>query len=127
MDDIDRRRLAIWARYRQGLSDLEARGLVSLPKPWTRGRHNAHMFYMLMDSEAQRDALAAHLKSKSILAVHHYVPLHSSPSGLALGRAGSSMEVTDDVSARLIRLPLFFDLSDADQTEVIDEVHSFFA
>lgn len=127
MDDIDRRRLAIWARYRRGLADLEGRGLVALPQPWTRGRHNAHMFYMTLSSEEQRDELAAYLKSRGILAVHHYVPLHSSPVGLSVGRTGSTMEVTDDVSARLIRLPLFFDLSEADQTEVIDEVHAFFA
>ena len=65
-----------------------------------------------MRSEDERQGLAQHLKSKSILAVHHYVPLHSSPFGRQVGRTGSTMTVTDDLSARLLRLPMFYELKD---------------
>ena len=72
-----------------------------------------------------RDALMAHLKAQGILAVFHYIPLHTSPMGLKLGYRPGSLPVTEDVSSRLLRLPLYYDLSESDQTRVVDCVSDF--
>lgn len=126
LDEIDRKRLSIHRRYREGLQDLERRGVLALPLPRHDGRHNAHMFYVLLRDVHEMGELARHLKERGILAVHHYVPLHSSPHGRRVGRTASPMTVTDDVSSRLLRLPMFYELSESDQAEVISEIHAFF-
>jgi dTDP-4-amino-4,6-dideoxygalactose transaminase len=69
--------------------------------------HNAHLFYLLLPLAAQRNNILADLNARGVNAVFHYVPLHSSPAGRRYGRVTGSMSVTDDVSARLIRLPLW--------------------
>jgi dTDP-4-amino-4,6-dideoxygalactose transaminase len=74
---------------------------------------NGHIFYILVDTIATRMGLAAHLKVHDMLSVSHYVPLHSSPGGRKFGRASGSFKVTDDISDRLLRLPIYFGLTDA--------------
>jgi dTDP-4-amino-4,6-dideoxygalactose transaminase len=83
------------------------------------------MFYLLLPSLAARQALIAHLRDHGVHAVFHYVPLDSSPMGRAIGRAPLGCPVTAGISARLLRLPLFFELDDARQQRVIDAVTSF--
>ena len=88
---------------------------------------NGHIFYVLADTLATRMALARHLKTQDMLSVSHYVPLHSSPGGRKWGRTSGEFKVTDDISDRLLRLPIYFGITDAQVDTVIDAVKGFFA
>ena len=120
---ITERRRALCGAYRERLAALEERGACTLPKA---GDGSGHVFYLLARDGDEREALLQHMKAQGILAVSHYVPLHSSPCGAQLGRAASSMAVTDRVSATLVRLPLFFEMRDAELQRVCDAVHAFY-
>jgi dTDP-4-amino-4,6-dideoxygalactose transaminase len=126
-DAVIARRRQIWQRYYDGLSGLAAAGTIALPiREYEDRVPNAHLFYVLTDSLATRTALAAHLKTRGILAVFHYVPLHASPAGRKWGRASGALDVTTDISDRLLRLPLYFSITDAEVDTVIDAVRAFF-
>ena len=115
---ITARRLELWNRYRDASSALEAGGLRGPVVP-ADCDHNAHLFYLLLPLPAHRNEVLADLNARGVNAVFHYVPLHSSPAGERYGRASGSMRVTDDCSARLIRLPLWVGMpADAPQTIV---------
>jgi dTDP-4-amino-4,6-dideoxygalactose transaminase len=127
-DAVIARRRAIWARYFAGLSELAASGAFELPRASYPDRvANAHIFYLLPDSLATRVALAAHLKARDMLSVSHYVPLHSSPGGIRWGRASGGFKVTNDLGDRLLRLPLYYGITDAEVDAVIDAVKAFYA
>jgi len=127
-DQVIARRRAIWARYRTGLSELAASGALALPpEPPADCVPNGHIFYVMTDTLATRMALAAHLKARDMLSVSHYVPLHSSPAGRKWGRTSGELKVTDAVGERLLRLPLYFALTDAQVDDVIDAVKGFYA
>ena len=119
---IQSRRLQIWNRYDADLRDWRdahaVRGPV-VPEPCA---HPAHMYYLLMPSLAARTALIAHLRAKGVLAVFHYLPLHLSPMGVRYGGRPGQCPVTEDISERLVRLPLFFNMTDEQQSTVIDAV-----
>ncbi len=83
------------------------------------------MFYLILPSRDSRDGLIAHLGERGIQAVFHYVPLHSSPAGRRLGRAEGELWVTDDLSARLLRLPFYYELAPGEQEEIAGCVRSF--
>lgn len=122
---IKQRRLATFDRYMEALAPLASRDLVGLPVIPDGCTGNGHMFYLLMRSSEQRDALIAHMKAHRIIAPFHYVPLHSAPAGRRFGRTGGPMVATDRIASTLVRLPLFFDLG-AKAEEVIDRVRDFF-
>jgi len=124
-DEIIGKRRSICSAYAEQLDSLRLSGHLSLPT--FNGDSNGHMFYVLLDSLATRSLLIAHLKSQGILPVFHYVPLHSSPAGKKYGRTGSSMHHTDELSERLLRLPLYYEMSDADIERVCSAIHEFFA
>ncbi|MFX0198343.1 MAG: dTDP-4-amino-4,6-dideoxygalactose transaminase [Candidatus Hodarchaeota archaeon] len=127
-ETITRRRRAIYNYYMQQLAPLEERGLVRLPSCPPECRNNAHLFYLLvLTSRDDRDKLIAHLKSKNIEAIFHYVSLHSSPMGLKMGWNDGDLPITEDLSARLIRLPCFFELTREKQDRVINEIYDFFS
>jgi dTDP-4-amino-4,6-dideoxygalactose transaminase len=125
MDPITERRRAIYETYRQQLTPLENEGLLRLPRVPDGCRSNYHIFYVLLPDAATRDGLMQHLKQAGILAVFHYVPLHSSPMGLKLGYREGQLPVTEDLSARLLRLPFYHEISEAEQAEVIREVTTY--
>ncbi len=126
-DEITARRRRLCTLYRDGLSRLAQHGPIELPGPEPAGSAgNGHMFYVLLPDAATRAALIRHLKSNGIHAVFHYVPLHSSPAGRKFGRAGGSMAVTDDISERLLRLPLYFELGEDDLMQIIRAIETFF-
>lgn len=125
-DTITERRLRIWDRYRRDLADLERRECVRLPVIPPRCTHNGHMFYVLLRDLAERGRFIEHLKQRNIHAVFHYVPLHSSPAGIRLGRAQGPLRRTVDLSERIVRLPLWLGL-EARQDEVIAAAHEFFS
>jgi len=119
------KRLAIWHAYQRGLADLERDGLVRLPIVPPDCTHNGHMFYLLFETLEMRTRAMEFLKQHDITTVFHYVPLHSSPAGVRFGRAHGDMAVTDDTTDRLLRLPLYYDMSEADTQRVIEALVSF--
>jgi dTDP-4-amino-4,6-dideoxygalactose transaminase len=122
---IQARREALWRRYREELADWAGARGVALPHVPDRSTHPAHLFYLLLPSLAGRDALAAHLRKQGILAVFHYQPLHRSAMGRRFGGLSGDCPVAEDVSERLLRLPLYNSLTDDEQREVIDAVRAF--
>lgn len=125
-DAITGNRLATWNAYRDAFADLEASGKLLLPKIPDDCQHNGHMFYLKCKDLAERTALLAHLKRNDILAVFHYVPLHSSPAGKRYGRFHGVDRYTTKESERLLRLPLWYKMEESVQNRVIDAVRSFF-
>lgn len=117
------RRLAIWDAYHRGFQDLERREIVRRPVVPDHCTHNAHLYYLLLASAAERIRVLAQLKERGVGALFHYVPLHSSAAGRRFGRCDEPLPVTDDLSARLIRLPLWLGVEPF-QPEVIDQVHA---
>jgi dTDP-4-amino-4,6-dideoxygalactose transaminase len=120
-DSITTRRLSIWARYHQAFADLEVDGVVRRPVVPASATHNAHMYYLLLPSLESRTAFIERLEGEGIAPVFHYVPLHSSPFGRTAGRTAGELPVTDSVSERLVRLPLWIGIEDH-LDRVIDEV-----
>lgn len=107
MDDIQQQRLDVWNAYYKGLKSLEVEGKLRLPIIPDYANHNAHMFYVLFKDNDTRNLAIAKLKEKNIHTVFHYVPLHSSPMGLRCGYKHGDFPITEDISSRLLRLPLF--------------------
>jgi dTDP-4-amino-4,6-dideoxygalactose transaminase len=118
------RRLAIWQAYADGLAPLEAGGKLTLPHPPAHCRHNGHIYYVLAPKAETMQIWLRQLYAREIHAVSHYVPLHSAPAGRRFGRAGSAMQITDDIASRLIRLPMHLQLSASDIARVIDAVQT---
>lgn len=108
--DITARRLAIWERYHAWAAPHEAAGRLRRPVVPAHCGHNAHMYYLLMPSLAARTRYIAALKASGVVAVFHYIPLHSSPAGQRLARHDGPLPVTDDLSDRLVRMPLWLGL-----------------
>lgn len=119
-DQINQRRLTLWQRYYQALAPLAEQGLLSLPTVPDECTHNGHIFYLRLADIDARDALIKKMKAADILTVFHYIPLHSSPAGQQFGRFHGEDRFTTQESERLLRLPMFYNLSDADQQTVID-------
>lgn len=127
-DAVVARRRAVWQRYHDGLGALAAPGLLELPpRNYDDREANGHLFHVLAGTLTARLALAAHLRTQGIHSVAHYVPLHSSPAGRKWGRVSGSMNVTDDISDRLLRLPIYYGISDAEVDAVIDAVSRYYA
>ena len=125
-DEINNDRLASWQRYWDAFQDLAAAGRVTLPTIPADCVHNAHMFYIKCKDLAERTALISFLKERDILAVFHYVPLHSAPAGLRFGRFHGEDRYTTAESDRLVRLPLYYKLTTEDQDRVIKAVRDFY-
>jgi dTDP-4-amino-4,6-dideoxygalactose transaminase len=124
-DEITAQRHAIHHRYALGLEPLARAGHLRLQAP-ADNEHNAHMFYIIVNSEPIRARLLAYLKDHDIQAVFHYVPLHTSPMGSQYGYKPGDLPVTEDLSERLLRLPCYYELSQQDQDRVIATIHDFF-
>ncbi len=125
-DEINNDRLASWQRYWDAFQDLAAAGRVTLPTIPADCVHNAHMFYIKCKDLAERTALISFLKERDILAVFHYVPLHSAPAGQRFGRFHGEDKYTTAESDRLVRLPLYYKLTIEDQDCVIKAVRDFY-
>lgn len=125
-DEINENRLQSWTRYNEGLQDLAQEGVIELPYIPEECAHNAHMFYIKTKDMEERKALISYLKERDIAAVFHYVPLHSAPAGLRFGRFHGEDRYTTKESERLLRLPMYYNLSESDQQKVIDAVHCFY-
>lgn len=122
---IQQHRHRVWNRYATELAGWAERCSVGLPRVPSHCEHPAHLFYLVLPSLAARTALILQLKKLGVAAVFHYLPLHLSEMGRKLGGVEGMCPVTESVSDRLLRLPLYNDLSSADQDRVIEAVSSF--
>ncbi|WP_159947149.1 dTDP-4-amino-4,6-dideoxygalactose transaminase [Rhizobium sp. 18065] len=111
-------RLAIWENYHTILEPLETEGLLRRPIVPEDCQHNAHMYYVLLPEDADREKVLGLLKSNGISSVFHYVPLHSSPAGKRFARISGELNVTVSHSERLVRLPLWAGLKIEQQERV---------
>lgn len=114
----ERRR--IWSCYHEAFADLEQAGLLRRPVVPAGCEHSGHLYYLLLGDEPERDALIAALGRVGVRAVFHYVPLGSSPGGRRFGREPIPAVVAEALSRRLVRLPLWVGMDDADVARVID-------
>lgn len=121
---ITTKRMASWNHYNATLAPLAAKGLLRRPVIPESCQHNAHMYYVLLAPEIDRQAVLGELKRNEIYSVFHYVPLHSSPAGRRYGRMHGSLEVTNRQSERLIRLPLWVGLTEDQQARIVDVLTS---
>jgi dTDP-4-amino-4,6-dideoxygalactose transaminase len=119
-DEITALRRRIWERYHEAFAEAEADGRIRRAVIPDHCEHNAHMYYLLLPDNEARTRFIAALADRSILAVFHYVPLHTSPAGSRLGRAHGSLANTEDLSGRLVRLPLWAGMEPGVIDEVID-------
>ncbi|MCI5955487.1 MAG: dTDP-4-amino-4,6-dideoxygalactose transaminase [Clostridiales bacterium] len=125
-EQITAARMARWNQYAAGLADLEAAGALTRMKVPAHCTHNAHMYYILLRSLEERTALIAYLRERGISAVFHYVPLHSAAAGLKFGRFAGEDRYTTALSERLLRLPMYYELTEPDCARVIETIHAFF-
>lgn len=127
MGEIQQRRKETWQRYKGQLQELEKKGFLELPFIPDYASNNAHMFYILCPTLEERTRLAAHLKQKNILAVFHYLSLHSSPYFKQLEPNYREMPNSDRFTDCLLRLPLYYELEEQDQHSIIASIFEFYA
>jgi dTDP-4-amino-4,6-dideoxygalactose transaminase len=125
IEGISKRRKEIFQNYQQALNPLAEKGYLQLPFTPEHCQSNYHMFYILLPDGKTRDELMFYLKDQGITAVFHYVPLHSSPMGKKVSQTHGSMEVTDDISSRLLRLPFYYEITDAQQEYIQNHIKEF--
>ena len=121
-DEILEKRMNVWNTYYNGLECLEKEGLLRRPVLPEDIEHNAHMFCIVLPDEDTRTNLINSLKEKGISSYICYVPLHSSQSGQKLGYTPEMLPVTDDLGKRILRLPLYVDMTTEDTLYVVDEI-----
>lgn len=125
-DEINNNRLATWNKYNEVFKPLAEKGIIELPTIPADCVHNAHMFYIKCRTLEERTAYIQFMKENDILCVFHYVPLHSAPAGLKFGRFDGEDKYTTSESDRLVRLPLYYNIENADLEKVISKTLEFF-
>lgn len=125
-DEITDKRLALWNQYDELLRPLEERGILELPVIPEGCKHNGHMYYIKTKDLAERTGLIDFLKENGILAVSHYVPLHSAPAGIKFGKFSGEDVYTTKESDRLLRLPMFYRLTDTEVDYIVSKVKEFY-
>ncbi len=126
MGPISERRRGVYGYYLEHLEHLRAAGLLGLPHVPAHCRGNTHLFYVLLRDRRTRDDLLAFLRARGIEAVFHYVPLHTSPMGAKLGYAPGDLPVTEDMAGRLLRLPVFQEITEEAQASVVEAIGAYF-
>lgn len=126
LEAINIKRAKIFDYYYRNLKPIAAKEYIRLPFIPADCQSNYHMFYIILNSQRERDLLMAQLKARGILAIFHYVPLHISPMGQKLGYKLGDIPVTEDLSNRLLRLPLYVDITERDQAYIVDNIYQFF-
>ncbi|EEP98379.1 Lipopolysaccharide biosynthesis protein rffA [Yersinia ruckeri ATCC 29473] len=126
-EQINQRRLALWQNYYQALKPLADAGRIDLPVITADVKQNAHMFYIKLRDIEERSAFISYMKDAEIMTVFHYIPLHTCPAGEEFGRFNGEDCFTTKESERLVRLPIFYNLTDVNQRTVINTILSFFA
>lgn len=126
IDIIQKKRLSVWNRYREGLSELEKREYIEFGMIPDECTNNAHMFYIKVSDLETRTDLISYLKEKGIMAVFHYVPLHSAPAGRKFGRFNGEDRYTTKESERIMRLPLFYSITEEEVEYTIEMLLEYF-
>ena len=125
-DEINNARLALWNQYYEKLTPLSKAGKIELPVVPDGCVHNAHMFYIKAKDIEERTELISHLKANDILAVFHYIPLHTAPAGLKYGRFHGEDVYTTKESERLLRLPMYYGLTSEEVDFICEKVIEFY-
>ncbi|SQI44266.1 UDP-4-amino-4-deoxy-L-arabinose--oxoglutarate aminotransferase [Leminorella richardii] len=125
--EINQRRLALWNNYYSAFKGLADKGRIALPIVPANCEHNAHMFYIKLSDVEDRTRFINYLKEAEIMAVFHYIPLHSCPAGEKFGEFHGEDRYTTKESDRLVRLPMFYNMTDVNQRTVINTILSYFA
>ena len=125
-DAINDDRLATWAAYDEALRPLAEAGRIEVPHIPETCVHNAHMYYLKCRDIDERTAFIAHMRSRGVCCVFHYVPLHSAPAGRRFGRFNGADVYTTAESERLVRLPLYYGMSPAEREAVVEAALDFF-
>lgn len=126
-EQIIKKRTVLCNLYQELLSPLELKGHVQLPWIDDKGTANGHIFYIITESLEERTELITFLTQKQISAVFHYVPLHTSPAGVKYGRYNRELVNTDDLSERVLRLPLYYEMEEEQVCEVVESILEFYA
>ena len=125
-EEINENRLNSWTEYYNGIKDLADEGKIELPYIPGECVHNAHMFYIKAKDLEERTALIKYLKDNEINTAFHYIPLHSAPAGIKFGRFNGEDIYTTKESERLLRLPMYYQLTKEDRDKVIDKIREFY-
>lgn len=125
-DKIIEARNKFFLKYHEGLAELEDKGCLSRPYVESQGTCNGHIFYIITRTPDERSKLITYLKKDGINAIFHYQPLHASPAGKRFTRASGDLKVTEDLSERLLRLPLYYEMSEDDVGKVVESVKRFY-
>ena len=123
---INNNRLKTWNMYYEGLNELREIGCIELPVIPSSCEHNAHMFYIKCKNLEERTQLIKYLKNNEVLAVFHYVPLHSADAGVKFGRFHGEDRYTTIESERLLRLPLYYSLEEEKTKYIIKKIYDFY-
>ena len=122
---INQNRLQIWNRYYDAFQDEGERGLIQLQTIPSSCEHNGHLFYLLLRSKEERQGFISYMSAHGVMAVFHYVPLHSAPAGKKFGSFVGADTHTTSLSERLVRLPLYFKMTNAELKHVITTAKNF--
>lgn len=125
-DEIMQKRLELWNLYYQSLLSLQTVGVLELPQIPDDCEHNAHMFYVKVKDIRIRTALIEYLKNNGIMTTFHYVPLHSTNAGYKYGRFYGFDRFTTTESEKLLRLPIFYDLTEYQIKAIVNQINEFF-
>ena len=127
VDNITQRRIKNWSRYHEKLAHLETTGVLRRPIIPEECQHNAHMYYVLLSQGIDRQTVLNKLSNHNISSVFHYVPLHLSPAGMRYGKVSQSLTVTESAANRIIRLPLWVDITESQQDKVVEALSDILA
>jgi dTDP-4-amino-4,6-dideoxygalactose transaminase len=119
-------RSRIFHKYYEGLAGLEEKGCLNRPYVENEGTCNGHIFYIITRTPDERSRLITYLKEDGINAIFHYQPLHASPAGRRFARASGDLKVTEDLSERLLRLPVYYEMTEEEVSQVVNALKSFY-
>jgi dTDP-4-amino-4,6-dideoxygalactose transaminase len=125
-DIIEKDRMKSWNLYYELLTPLKEQGRIELPYVPDECEHNAHMFYIKTKNLEERTRLIGYLKENGVYAVFHYIPLHNSPAGQKYGRFSGEDRYTTKESERLLRLPMYYGLTEDDVAYICEKVKEFY-
>ena len=125
-DEIMEKRMRAWNRYNDFFLSFEKKGLLTRPYIPSYCEHNAHMYYLILNTKEERDELVSYLKENDIQACPHYYPLHISPMGKKFGYKEGDLPLTEEYCYRLLRLPLYADIKEKDITKVCRVIEKYF-
>lgn len=126
-EEILKNRVDLWSFYKKELQFVENEGKAELPYVPTECEHNGHMFYLKLDNLNERTKFIDYMRGKGIYCVFHYVPLHSAPAGRKYGRFAGEDIYTTRESERLVRLPLYYGMSEQDRLFIVSQIKEYFA